>query len=101
NALAPVHDARLMNYLMASRIRVGLPLNFGPRPEFRRRVVSKRFIHVHPGKPAAKTHVRKDTDCQSRRNCLSGDPDVPEARDTDGGGLFAGGCGGAACAPGG
>ena len=38
--LAPPHEAQLLNYLKATRIRVGLLLNFGPRPEFRRRVFS-------------------------------------------------------------
>ena len=38
--LAPPHEAQLLNYLKATRTRVGLLLNFGPRPEFRRRVFS-------------------------------------------------------------
>ena len=38
--LTPAHDAQLLNYLKATRIQVGLLLNFGPRPEFRRRVFS-------------------------------------------------------------
>jgi GxxExxY protein len=38
--LTPTHDAQLLNYLKATRVQVGLLLNFGPRPEFRRRVFS-------------------------------------------------------------
>ncbi|MGY0651376.1 GxxExxY protein [Luteimonas sp. A537] len=38
--LTPTHDAQLLNYLKATRIRVDLLLNFGPRPGFRRRVFS-------------------------------------------------------------
>ncbi len=37
-ALSPAHEAQLLNYLKATGISVGLVLNFGPRPEFRRKV---------------------------------------------------------------
>ena len=37
--LLPVHEAQLLNYLKATRIQVGLLVNFGPRPLFRRRVL--------------------------------------------------------------
>ena len=33
------HWAQLLNYLRASRVEVGLILNFGPRPEFKRLVL--------------------------------------------------------------
>ena len=36
--LLPLHEAQLMNYLKATGIQVGLLVNFGPRPQFRRRV---------------------------------------------------------------
>ncbi|MCS6805414.1 MAG: GxxExxY protein [Acidobacteriota bacterium] len=39
-ALAPAHEAQLINYLKATEIEVGLLLNFGPKPEFRRKVFS-------------------------------------------------------------
>src|SRR2546423_7734126 len=44
------HDAQLYNYLRATEIEVGLLLNFGPRPDFRRIVFSneKKKIRVHP-----------------------------------------------------
>jgi len=33
------HEAQLLNYLKATGIRVGLLLNFGPKPQFKRRVL--------------------------------------------------------------
>ena len=33
------HEMQLLNYLSATRLRVGLVLNFGPRPTFRRLVL--------------------------------------------------------------
>ena len=38
--IGTAHEAQLINYLKATGIRVGLLLNFGPRPGFRRRVFS-------------------------------------------------------------
>ena len=35
-SIEPAHLAQLMNYLKATEIEVGLLLNFGPKPEFRR-----------------------------------------------------------------
>lgn len=35
--LAPEHDAQLLNYLKATNFEVGLLLNFGPKPEVKRR----------------------------------------------------------------
>ena len=52
-SLASIHDAQLLNYLKATGTPVGLLLNFGPRPQFKRRVNSKRFIRVHPRKSVA------------------------------------------------
>jgi len=34
--LAPAHEAQLINYLKATNIEVGLLLNFGRKPEFKR-----------------------------------------------------------------
>jgi GxxExxY protein len=39
-AIAPAHEAQLLNLLEATRIEVGLLLNFGPTAEFRRMVLS-------------------------------------------------------------
>ncbi len=36
--LAPAHNAQLLNYLKASSAEVGLVLNFGPKPKFKRLV---------------------------------------------------------------
>lgn len=38
-ALDPAHEAQLLNYLRATPIEVGLSMNFGPKPDF------KRFIY--------------------------------------------------------
>jgi GxxExxY protein len=34
------HEAQLLNYLKATKIEVGLLMNFGPKPEVKRRVFS-------------------------------------------------------------
>ena len=39
-SIAEAHEAQLINYLRATDIEVGLLLNFGPKPEFRRKVFS-------------------------------------------------------------
>jgi GxxExxY protein len=35
--IAPEHEAQLLHYLKSTRIEVGLLLNFGPKPEFKRK----------------------------------------------------------------
>ena len=35
-ALDSAHEAQLLNYLKATKYEIGLLLNFGPRPQFRR-----------------------------------------------------------------
>jgi GxxExxY protein len=35
-AIDPGHESQLLNYLRATEVEVGLILNFGPKPEFRR-----------------------------------------------------------------
>ena len=37
SSLVPAHGAQLINYLKATGLRVGMLLNFGPRPTFRRK----------------------------------------------------------------
>ena len=36
--IAKGHEAQLINYLKATKIQVGLLLNFGPKPEFKRKI---------------------------------------------------------------
>jgi GxxExxY protein len=36
--IEPAHEAQLLNYLKATGYEVGLLLNFGPRPQFRRMI---------------------------------------------------------------
>lgn len=41
--LIPEHEAQLVNYLKATNIEVGLLLNFGKEPQFKRKVFSSEF----------------------------------------------------------
>lgn len=36
-SLVPEHEAQLLNYLKATKVEVGMLLNFGPQPEVRRK----------------------------------------------------------------
>lgn len=38
--IVQAHEAQLVNYLRASGVPVGLLLNFGPKPQFKRKIVS-------------------------------------------------------------
>jgi len=42
-ALHPDHESQLVNYLKATEIEVGILLNFGKKPEFKRKVFSKEY----------------------------------------------------------
>jgi GxxExxY protein len=55
-SLDPSHEAQILNYLRATEIEVGLLLNFGPKPFFKRFVFdnSKKGIRVHSRAFAAK-----------------------------------------------
>jgi GxxExxY protein len=50
SGIDPAHEAQLLNYLRATAIEVGLLLNFGPRPQFKRLVFenSRKQIRVNP-----------------------------------------------------
>ena len=45
--LEPSQEAQLMNYLRATRFEVGLLLNFGPKPEIRRRIVGNHHKNLN------------------------------------------------------
>lgn len=47
-ALDPSHEAQLLNYLRASHLEVGLLLNFGQRPSFKRLAYSNDRKHLAP-----------------------------------------------------
>jgi len=54
--LDPSHEAQILNYLRATDIEIGLLLNFGPKPHFKRFVFenSNKGIRVHSRAFAAK-----------------------------------------------
>ncbi len=39
-----IHEVQLVNYLKATGIEVGLLLNFGTKPEFKRKVLTKEYL---------------------------------------------------------
>lgn len=41
---APIHETILVNYLKATEVEVGLLLNFGPKPEVKRKVLTKEYL---------------------------------------------------------
>ncbi len=41
--LMPIHETVLVNYLNATDLEVGLLLNFGPKPQVKRRVFTKEY----------------------------------------------------------
>jgi len=50
SALDKFHDSQILNYLRATKYEVGLLLNFGPKPQFRRFVLENKtkLIRVDP-----------------------------------------------------
>jgi GxxExxY protein len=55
-ALDTSHEAQMLNYLRATDIEVGLLLNFGPKPQFKRFIFenTRKGIRVHSRGFAAK-----------------------------------------------
>ncbi len=49
-SLREEHEAQLTNYLKATDIEVGLLLNFGKRPEYKRKVFSREYKTHRPGR---------------------------------------------------
>ena len=47
--ILPVHEAQTLNYLRASPLEVGMLLNFGPKPQFRRFVFSNERKQLYVG----------------------------------------------------
>jgi len=44
----PKDEAQLLNYLKGTTIEVGMLLNFGPKPEFKRKVFSNEYKTYRP-----------------------------------------------------
>lgn len=54
DTLLPAHENQLVNYLKATRLEVGLLLNFGPEPQFKRKVFTnsrKPSLRPQPIRP--------------------------------------------------
>lgn len=50
--LVDEHEAQLINYLKATELEIGLLLNFGKKPEFKRKIFSnENKISVNPQNP--------------------------------------------------
>ena len=50
-AIAPEHEAQILIYLKETEVELGLLFNFGPKPEFIRRIFTndnKKKIRVNP-----------------------------------------------------
>jgi GxxExxY protein len=48
SVIAEEHEAQLLHYLKASKFEVGLVLNFGPKPSFRRKVFQTARTRTRP-----------------------------------------------------
>ena len=49
DALAPEHEAQLINYLKATELEVGLLFNFGLKPQFARRILTNDRKNINHG----------------------------------------------------
>ena len=68
-AVDPAHEAQLLNYLRATEIEVGLLLNFGPKPEFKRMVFdNERKQTKSPGGIGRQVEPRMNTDDTDRQS---------------------------------
>jgi len=45
--LCPEHEAQLLNYLKATDVEVGLLLNFGKKPQFKRKIYTNDLKNQH------------------------------------------------------
>lgn len=50
--LCEEHEAQLTNYLRATDIEVGLLINFGKKPEFKRKVFSDEYKNLNKSSPS-------------------------------------------------
>jgi GxxExxY protein len=55
SGIEPAHEAQLLSYLRATEIEVGLLLNFGPKPQFKRLV----FANERKSKPQIDADERR------------------------------------------
>jgi GxxExxY protein len=65
--LLPTHEAQLINYLRSSTIEVGLVINFGARPEFRR-------LRFTADRKAPRVGPRSGPPCSSVANTVKSRP---------------------------
>jgi GxxExxY protein len=69
--LLPVHEAQLINYLKATEIEVGVLLNFGKRPEFKRLAYDNRrkcFVREQSGEYITGKNPRKSACIRGEKN---------------------------------
>ena len=54
------HEAQLVNYLKATDIEVGLLLNFGPKPQFKRKIFETARRSQKPAPPESEKSLPSD-----------------------------------------
>ncbi|WP_290889602.1 GxxExxY protein [Arenimonas sp.] len=62
STISPAHEAQLVNYLKATGVPIGLLLNFGPRPQVKRRVHSKNPLLSAP----IRSYPRSKRECSTK-----------------------------------
>ena len=68
--LGPAQEAQLINYLRSTNIEVGLLLNFGPKAEFRRKIMSniyKDYKKYADNKTEPENEIENDEMIQSEK----------------------------------